>query len=255
MISFVGAGPGAADLLTLRAADRLAAADVVVWASSLVSPTALERCRPDVELHDSKTMTLEEVCAVFAAHPSAAIVRLHSGDPTIYGAIGEQMAWCRANGRAFEIVPGVSSLAAAAAAAEAELTVPAVAQSVVLTRLARRTEASMPERDAIAAHAATGATMAVFLSVAHVEELAAQLLAEGSAYGPATPVAVVHRASWPEERVVRTDVAHLAGAVRDAGFEASTLILVGDALGVGVVGAPSHVYSATYTTRFRTASS
>ena len=148
MISFVGAGPGAPDLITLRGAARLAAADVVVWASSLVPEAVLEHCRPGVELHDSATMTLEDVLGVYAAHDEAArIVRLHSGDPAIYGAIGEQMDWCLAEGRSFEVVPGVS-------------------QSVVLTRLAGRTAASMPSKEGVAAFAPHGATMAVFLSAA-----------------------------------------------------------------------------------------
>ena len=141
MISFVGAGPGAADLLTLRAAQRLTAADVVVWAGSLVSPAVFAHCRTDAIIHDSKDMTLDQICDVFAAHPDAAIVRLHSGDPTMFSAIGEQIAWCVEHDRAFEIVPGVSSFTTAAAAAGCELTIPGVAQSVVLTRLASGTAA------------------------------------------------------------------------------------------------------------------
>ena len=141
MISFVGAGPGAPDLITLRGAQRLAAAEVVVWASSLVPAALLDHCRSDARIHDSKTMTLEDVTAVYAAHPDAAIVRLHSGDPAVYGAIGEQIDWCVAQGRDFEIVPGVTSLAAAAAALGRELTAPGLSQSVVLTRLAGRTAA------------------------------------------------------------------------------------------------------------------
>lgn len=253
MISFVGAGPGAADLLTLRAVERLAAADVVVWASSLVPEGVLEHCRGDVIVHDSKTMTLEAVCAVYAQHPDDRIVRLHSGDPAIYSSIGEQIAWCRANGREFEVVPGVSSMAAAAAAAEAELTLPGIAQSVVLTRLARGTAPSMPDRETIEAFAATGATMALFLSVSVVEQLAERLLAPGSAFTAATPVVAVHRASWPDEQVVRTDVGSMAADARAAGFEATTLFLVGPALGAAGDARPSHVYSAAYTTRFRQA--
>lgn len=253
MISFVGAGPGASDLLTLRGANRLAQADVVIWASSLVSPAILEHCGPTVALHDSKTMTLDEVCAVYASNAGRAIVRLHSGDPTIYSAIGEQIAWCREHGHEFEIVPGVSSLAAAAASAGAELTSPGIAQSVVLTRLARGTKASMPDRETIAAYAATGATLAVFLSVTHVERLATELLAGGSAYRSDTPVVVAHRVSWPDERLLRTDVGGLADCVNAAGLDATTLFLVGPALADEFTGRPSHVYSAAYATRFREA--
>lgn len=148
MISFVGAGPGAADLITVRGAQRLAEAEVVVWASSLVPEALLAHCRDGVEVHDSATMTLEDVLAVYERHgDDTPIVRLHSGDPSLYGAIGEQTAWCRAQGRAWEIVPGVTSVSAAAAVAGHELTLPAISQSIVTTRLPGRTAASMPSAD------------------------------------------------------------------------------------------------------------
>jgi precorrin-4/cobalt-precorrin-4 C11-methyltransferase len=255
VISFVGAGPGAADLITLRGAQRLADADVVVWAASLVPDAVLCHCRDGVVLHDSKTMTLDEVCAVYAAHADAAIVRLHSGDPTVYSAIGEQIAWCRANERQFEIVPGVGSLSAAAAAANAELTIPGLAQSLVLTRLASGTRASMPDRETIETFAATGATLAVYLSVAHVEELAHRLLAAGSAHDATTPVVAACRVTWPDEQIVRTTVGDLAADVRAAGFTATTLFLIGGALADGAPPRRSHVYAADYATRFRTATS
>jgi len=254
MISFVGAGPGAADLLTLRAAERLAEADVVIWAGSLVAPEVLTLCREEVVLHDSKDMTLEEVCEVFAAHPDARIVRLHSGDPTVFSAIGEQIAWCVEHGREFEIVPGVSSFTAAAAAVCCELTLPGVAQSVVLTRLASNTAAGVPARETIRAFAATGATLAVFLSVSLVERLAAELLAEGSGFGPDTPVVVAYQVSRPGERVVRTTIADLAHTVRTEGLRAATLFLVGPALAGATDsgrGMRSHVYAPDHATRFR----
>jgi precorrin-4/cobalt-precorrin-4 C11-methyltransferase len=255
MISFVGAGPGAADLLTLRAVDRLAAADVVVWASSLVSPAVLAHCRPGVEAHDSKVMTLDEVTAVFASHPRAAIVRLHSGDPSVYGAIGEQVAWCVDHGRDFEIVPGVSSLAAAAAAAGRELTAPGLAQSVVLTRLAHRTAASVPERESVAAFARLGPTMGLFLSAARPDALQAELSAAGSAYGPDTPAVIAHRVSWPDERLVRTTVGGLADGLRALGETTTVLVLVGEALGAPGPPLPTHVYAAGYAHSFRPARS
>ena len=149
LISFVGAGPGAADLITLRGADRLRTADVVIWASSLVPEEVLTHAGPEASIHDSATMTLEDVLGVYEDHAEAAIVRLLSGDPGIYGAIQEQLDWCVAHERSFEIVPGVSSLAAAAALVERELTVPQVAQSVVITRLASRTSTSMPEKETL----------------------------------------------------------------------------------------------------------
>jgi precorrin-4/cobalt-precorrin-4 C11-methyltransferase len=252
VISFVGAGPGAADLITVRGAGRLAAADVVVWASSLVPEAVLEHCRAGVELHDSATMTLEDVLAVYAAHDDTTpIVRLHSGDPSVYGAIGEQIDWCRAEGRSFEIVPGVSSVGAAAAVLARELTVPGVSQSVVLTRLAGRTAASMPPDQTVAAFAPHGATMAVFLSAARPDELAAELLAPGSGYGPDTPAAVVVRATWPDETVVRTTVGRLADDLRATGATMTALVLVGEALAETPVRRRSHLYEPAYTTAYR----
>ena len=251
MISFVGAGPGAPDLITVRGAARLAAADVVVWAASLVPEAVLHHCRDDVELHDSKEMTLEDVVAVYERHPDAAIVRLHSGDPTVYSAIGEQIDWCLAHERAFEIVPGVSSLAAAAAAAGHELTSPAVAQSVVLTRLAHRTAASMPDGEGVAQYARVGGTMAVFLSAARPDALQAELLTLGSAYEPGTPALLASRVSWPDERLVRTTVGRLADDLRELGRTTTVLVLVGDALAGDGRRARSHVYAPDYAHSFR----
>jgi len=241
LISFVGAGPGAPDLITLRGAARLAAADVVVWASSLVPADLLSHAGNGAVVFDSATMTLEDVLAVYEANPDAAIVRLHSGDPSLYGAIQEQIDWCLAHERSFEIVPGVSSLAAAAAAVGRELTIPTVTQSVVVTRLANRTSASMPERESIGAFAATGCTLAVFLSAARPDALQAALLEAPSAYGPDTPAVVVVRASWPDEQVVATTVSQLADALRSTGATTTALVLVGDAL-TGTA-ARSHLYS------------
>jgi precorrin-4/cobalt-precorrin-4 C11-methyltransferase len=252
MISFVGAGPGAPDLITLRGRDRLAAADVVIWASSLVPEAVLAHARGGAAVHDSAAMTLEDVLAVYAAAGAdRAVVRLHSGDPSIYGAIGEQIDWCVANERDFEIVPGVSSLAAAAAAVGRELTQPGVAQSVVLTRLAGRTAASMPPGESVAAFAAHGATMAVFLSAARPGELAAELLAAGSGYTGDTPAAIVVRASWPDERVVTTTVDRLAADLLALGARTTVLVLVGPALGGGPPAARSHLYSPGFAHMFR----
>ena len=250
MISFVGAGPGAPDLITLRGRDRLAAADVVVWASSLVPEAVLAHAGGDAEIHDSAGMTLEDVLAVYAGVPAgAAVVRLHSGDPSIYGAIGEQIEWCVSNERDFEIVPGVSSLSAAAAAVGRELTRPGVAQSVVLTRLAGRTAASMPPGESVAAFAASGATMAVFLSAARPVELGAQLLAPGSGYTADTPAAIVVRASWPDERVVVTTVGRLSEDLVEQGATTTVLVLVGPAL-AGSAGR-SRLYSPGFAHMFR----
>jgi precorrin-4/cobalt-precorrin-4 C11-methyltransferase len=230
VISFVGAGPGAADLLTLRAADRLARADVVVWASSLVPEEVLGHLRPEAEVHDSAGMTLEDVLAVYAAHPESRIVRLNSGDLSVYSALQEQVDWCLATDHPFEIVPGVGSLAAASAAVARELTVPAVAQSVISTRLPGRTAASMPPGETVAAFAPHRTTMAVYLSGARPEQLRDELLADGDGYPPDTPAAVVVRATWPDERVHLTTVGDLAETIRDDGARTTVLVLVGPAL-------------------------
>jgi precorrin-4/cobalt-precorrin-4 C11-methyltransferase len=252
VISFVGAGPGAADLVTLRGAQRLRDADVVVWASSLVPDALLAHCRAGIEVHDSAAMTLEDVLAVYGRHADATpIVRLHSGDPSLYGAVGEQIDWCVANGRTWEVVPGVSSVAAAAAAIGRELTSPGVSQSLVCTRLPGRTAASMPAGERVASFSAHGATMAVFLSGARPDELQAELLAAGSAYEPDTPAAIVVRASWPDETVVRTSVGHLAEVVRATGATMTVLVLVGDALADDPVTRRSHLYDPAFTTAYR----
>jgi precorrin-4/cobalt-precorrin-4 C11-methyltransferase len=249
VISFVGAGPGAPDLITLRGAERLAAAGVVVWASSLVPPALLSHAQRDAVIYDSASMTLEDVLAVYASHPAARIVRLHSGDPSLYGAIQEQLDWCAANERSWEIVPGVSSLGAAAAAVGRELTLPGVSQSVVLTRLGGRTTSSMPATESIASYAATGATMAIFLSAARPQELADALLTAGSAYNPRTPAAIVIRASWPDERVIMTTVGSLATDLDESGATMTVLVLVGDALAAS--GARSHLYAPDYAHSYR----
>jgi len=239
VISFVGAGPGAPDLLTLRGARRLADADVVVWASSLVPAEVLAHCREDVELHDSAGMTLEDVLAVYAMHPDVRITRLHSGDVSVYSSLTEQIAWCVQQEREFEIVPGVGSLAAAAATAGVELTVPGVAQSVVLTRLGGgRTAASMPAGESVAEFAKHGTTMAVYLSAARPGQLCEELLA---GYPGDTPAIVVAKASWPDETVITTTVDALPGALAGSGIRTAALVLVGPALHSAGEGAAGEV--------------
>ena len=249
MISFVGAGPGAPDLITLRGAQRLGEADVVVWASSLVPEALLSHCRDGIEVHDSAVMTLEDVLAVYDSHPeSTRIVRLHSGDPSVYGAIQEQLDWCLAHERSVEIVPGVTSVAAAAAALGRELTIPGISQSVVLTRVAGKTAASMRPGEGVAAFAPAGVTMAVFLSGARPDELQAELLA---GYAPSTPAAVVSRVTWPDQQLVRTTVGEVASAIRSTGATRTVLVLVGDVLADEPVPARSHLYAPEHTTIFR----
>jgi precorrin-4/cobalt-precorrin-4 C11-methyltransferase len=230
VISFVGAGPGAADLLTLRGAQRLGAAEVVIWASSLVPAEVLDHAGPGAVVHDSAGMTLEDVTAVYRAHPDAAIVRLHSGDLSLYSSLQEQVDWCLDHDREFEIVPGVGALAAASAAVARELTVPGVAQSLIATRLPGRTASSMPEGETVAAFASHRTTMAVYLSAARPQQLQDELRAAGAGYGDDTPAAVVVRATWPDERVLLTTVGGLADTLRSDGARTTVLVLVGPAL-------------------------
>ena len=235
-------GIGAGNVAGARRA-RLGEADAAVWASSLVPEALLDHARDDAEVFDSATMTLEDVLAVYAERPDAAIVRLHSGDPSLYGALQEQLDWCRRTGRPHEIVPGVSSLGGAAAAVGRELTVPKVAQSVVVTRLPNRTGRSVPETETIGAFAATGCTMAVFLSAARPEALQEALLSPPSRYTASTPAAVVVRATWPDEQVVPTTVGRLAEDLRSTGATTTALVLVGPALSDALAAPRSHLYS------------
>ncbi len=242
LIAFVGAGPGAPDLLTLRGAHRLAAADLVIWASSLVPADVLGHCRDGVELHDSAGMTLQDVLAVYQAHPEAAIVRLHSGDISLYSTLSEQLSWCQQHHRAYGIVPGVGSLAAAAAAAGIELTVPGVAQSAVLTRLGGgRTSASMPAGETVAGFAQHGTTMVIYLSAGRPAAVREELLA---GYPPQTPAVIVAKASWPDETVITTTVDGLAEALARSGIRTAALILVGPAL--SSAGTRSLIYDPSY---------
>ncbi|MEM7143008.1 MAG: precorrin-4 C(11)-methyltransferase [Actinomycetota bacterium] len=250
-ISFVGAGPGAADLITLRGAERLAQADIVIWASSLVPESMLDHCRDDAVRHDSAVMTLEDVLEIFDANPDAAIVRLHSGDPSVYGAIQEQIDWCHANDRHFDVVPGVTSVAGAAAEIRRELTIPQRGQALVYTRLAGRTKASMRPGEDVGAFTPNGTTMAVFLSGARPDELQAELLRDGSAYTPDTPAVVLVRVTWPDQQIVRTTVGELAEAIRSTNATMTVLVLVGDVLDDSPVTARSHLYAPDYTTAYR----
>ena len=244
---FIGAGPGAPDLLTIRAARLIAEADAVVWAQSLVHEGVLEHARPDAEIFESTTIPLEGVRGLYerAAREDLKVARVHSGDPSIYGAVMEQIEVCEEFGLEWEIVPGVSSLGAAAAAIGRELTVPEVSQSVILTRRASRTP--MPEGEDIAKFATHGTTMAIFLSAARPRALQRDLLEGG--YAPDTPCAVVHKASWPDELVVQCPLEKLAKSIREAGITRQALILIGPGLGAG--GTRSHLYSPRFSHTFR----
>ncbi len=247
---FVGAGPGAADLITLRGARVIAEADVVIWAASLVMAETVAGARPDAAVLDSSQLTLEDVIAVYdrAVADGLSVARVHSGDPSLWGAVGEQIERCDERGLEWEIVPGVSSLSAAAAAIGRELTVPEVAQSVILTRLPTATP--MPGNEDVRAFAAHGTTMALFLSAKRGKKLESELLAGG--YPPETPCAVVYKASWPDEAVYRCRLDELAATLRDAKLHKHTLILVGP--GLEASGTRSHLYAPDFGHEFRRAS-
>ena len=225
MVYFVGAGPGAVDLITVRGARLLEQADVVVYAGSLVNPALLESVKAEAEVHNSAQMTLEEIVAVLceAQAQGKMCVRLHTGDPSLYGACREQMDALDAAGVAYEVVPGVSSFTAAAAALQAEYTVPGVSQSLVITRMAGRTP--VPDAERLRNMASHGCSMVLFLSTGLLDGAVEELLAGG--YAPETPAALVYKASWPDERVFRCTVGTLAQTARDAGITNTALILIG----------------------------
>lgn len=247
MISIVGAGSGAADLITVRGARLLGQADVIVYAGSLVNPQLLSYAKEGCEIHNSAKMTLEEVVDVMAkAHfLGKNVVRLHTGDPSIYGAIREQMDALRQKNIPFEVVPGVSSFCGAAAALQAEYTLPGVSQTVIITRAAGRTP--VPEKESIRSLAAHRATMAIFLSAGLLEQLTEDLVEGG--YPPETPVAIVYKATWPDEKVCICQVSTLAETAQKEGINKTALILVGDFLGQQYD--RSLLYHPNFTTGFR----
>ncbi|GAM09623.1 putative cobalt-precorrin-4 C(11)-methyltransferase [Geobacter sp. OR-1] len=251
-LHFVGAGPGDAELITVKGARLLAGADVVVYAGSLVDRELVRQYAPDAQVWDSAGMTLAETTQVLAEAVLAGrrTVRLHTGDPSIYGAIQEQMAELDRLGIGYEVVPGVTSAFAAAASLRQELTLPEVSQTVIITRMAGRTP--VPERERLAAIAAIGATLVVYLSVAMIEAVVAELL-EG-AYTPETPVAVVARASWPDEQTVAGTLGDIAAKVKSAGIGKQAVIIVGDVLKARTQGlaAVSKLYDAGFSHEFRT---
>ena len=250
MVHFVGAGPGAPDLITLRGAALLKQADVIIYAGSLVNPALLELARADCEVHNSAEMTLEQVIGVMKQAEAAGktTVRLHTGDPCVYGAIREQMDALDALGIPYDDVPGVSSFCGAAAALRAEYTLPGVSQSVILTRLAGRTP--VPEAESLASMASHGASMAVFLSGGMLERVQEELLK--GAYTEDTPAALVYKATWPEEKTVRCTVGTLAQAGEEHGIRKTALVLVGNFLDSPYE--KSKLYDPAFTTEFREAS-
>ena len=250
MIHFVGAGCGAADLITVRGQRYLREADVIVYAGSLVNPALLAEKKDGCRVFNSAEMTLEEVLAVLfdAEARGLTTVRLHTGDPCLYGAIREQMDALDAKGVAYDYTPGVSSFCGAAAALNMEYTLPNVSQSVVITRMAGRTP--VPARESVRAFAAHKATMVLFLSTGLLEKTQEELLAGG--YEPETPAAIVYKATWPDERTFLCTVGTLARCAEENNVRKTALIIVGDAVQQSGY-ARSELYNPAFATEFRPA--
>ena len=246
-VHFIGAGPGAADLITLRGRDLIAACPVCLYAGSLVPEALLAHCPPGARIVNTAPLSLDRLIEEIAAAHAAGqdVARLHSGDLSVWSAMGEQLRRLRALGIPYDVTPGVPAFAAAAAALGAELTLPGVAQSVILTRTSGRASA-MPERENLAAFAATGAVLAIHLSVHVLDKVVAELTPH---YGGDCPVAVIWRASWPDQRIVRATLATLETAV-GAEMERTALILVGHSIGAEDFD-ESRLYAGDYDRRYR----
>ena len=245
-VHFIGAGPGAADLITLRGRDLIAACPVCLYAGSLVPQALLGHCPPDARIVNTASLDLDQIVAEIASAHAAGhdVARLHSGDLSVWSAMGEQTRRLRELGIPYDVTPGVPSFAAAAAVLGAELTLPGVAQSVVLTRTSGRAS-SMPEAETLAAFGATGATLAIHLSVHVLTRVQDELIPH---YGADCPVAVVFRASWPEQRVIRATLGSLDASIGEG--ERTALILVGRALSATDFD-ESRLYAGDYDRRFR----
>lgn len=247
MVHFVGAGSGAVDLITVRGKKLVEEADIVIYAGSLVNPELLQSCKPECEIYNSATMTLEEVIAVMKQGEQAGktTVRLHTGDPCLYGAIREQMDWLQEENIAYDVCPGVSSFCGAAAALETEYTLPNVSQSVVITRMEGRTP--VPELEKVESWAAHQSTMVIFLSMGLLPELEKQLQRGG--YKPDTPAAIVYKATWPEQKVFRCTVSTIAETAKNNQVTKTALVIVGNVLDGTYL--RSKLYDPGFTTEFR----
>jgi len=243
-VHFIGAGPGAPDLITLRGRDLIARCPVVLYAGSLVPKEVVAHAAPDARVRDTAPMTLDEIIAEIEAAQAAGhdVARVHSGDPSLYGAIAEQIRRLAALGIDYTITPGVPAYAAAAAALGQELTLPGVSQTVILTRTAMKAS-PMPEGEDLATLAASGATLAIHLSVRNLRHVVETLTPR---YGAGCPVAVVYRASWPDELVLRGTLADIRARVRAAKITRTALVLVGPALGEQAAFADSRLYDAAH---------
>jgi precorrin-4/cobalt-precorrin-4 C11-methyltransferase len=247
-IHFIGAGPGAPDLITIRGRDLIAKCPVCLFAGSLVPRALLAHCPPGARIVDTAPLSLDQIIDAYAEADAEGhdVARLHSGDLSVWSAMGEQLRRLDSLGIPFTVTPGVPSFAAAAAALGQELTLPGVAQSLVLTRTSGRASA-MPERETLSNFAATGATLAVHLSIQVLDAVVAELTPH---YGPECPIAIVYRASWPDERVIRGTLATIIGRFNTAPVERTALILVGPVLRASEF-RDSALYDADYQRRFR----
>lgn len=245
-VYFIGAGPGDPELITVKGLRILKDADIIIYTGSLVSPDLLGECRKDAVIHDSATMNLEEVSTIYfeMKEKEGIILRLHTGDPSVYGAIQEQMDLLRKWDIPFEVVPGVSSFQAASAALQQQLTLPGVSQTVILSRISGRTKT--PESEELSLLARSKSTMVLFLSVDQAEKVQEKLLPE---YGVDTPVAVVYRASWPDEKIFRGTLGNLTSMVSGSGITRQALIFIGNVLDSEYE--KSKLYDAAFTHGFR----
>lgn len=247
-VYFIGAGPGDPELITVKGQRLIAEADVIIYAGSLVNPEILKYGRDDAEIYNSATMNLDEVLDVEirAVREGKTVARVHTGDPAIYGAIQEQMDGLRAAGiEDFEVVPGVSSFLASAAALKQEYTLPNVSQTIIITRMEGRTP--MPPKEKLVSLAQHQATMCIFLSVQAIDEVMKQLTDGG--YAPDTPVAIVVRATWPDQKILRGTIATIADIIHDAGVTRQAMIVVGRVLDSEYD--LSKLYDSKFTTMFR----
>lgn len=247
-VYFIGAGPGDPELITVKGQRLIAEADVIIYAGSLVNPEVLKYGRPDAEVYNSATMNLDEVLDVEirAVREGKTVARVHTGDPAIYGAIQEQMDGLRRAGiEDFEVIPGVSSFLASAAALKQEYTLPNVSQTIIITRMEGRTP--MPPKENLTSLAQHQATMCIFLSVQAIDEVMKKLTDGG--YAPETPVAIVVRATWPDQKILRGTIATIGKIIHDAGVSRQAMIIVGNVLDSDYE--LSKLYDSKFTTMFR----
>ncbi|WP_092221361.1 precorrin-4 C(11)-methyltransferase [Desulforhopalus singaporensis] len=247
LVYFVGAGPGDPELITVKGKRLLDEADVVIYTGSLVPKALVSSLQATV--HNSAGLNLDEVFSIIKSswEKGLNVVRLHTGDPSIYGAINEQIALFREHGIPFKVVPGVSSATASAAALETELTLPEVSQTVIFTRRGGRTP--VPEKESLASLASHRATMMIFLSVGMIDDVVQDLVAGG--YPEDTPAAVVEKASWPDERQIRGTLANIASLIKEAGITKTAMISVGDVLAQSAPPALSKLYDSEFTHGYR----